>query len=418
MVKRNGNRNSQAMNGAPRSGARGERRTDAHNRVRALERELAELAHELETYREETRVQTQQLLEARDQLEQSRNSYVELFDFAPVPYLILDNCGVIKNVNLTGATLLKHERARLIGAPLRSFVARDDRWAMLEHMRRCCAETGRVETDLRLLTGMSEAVRVQLASRRTVEAGYNGIVFPTTVVDLTQRDLAAAARNVLLQRMMSASEEERRRISRDLHDQLGQHITALMLGLRAMENSIGDSALVGQARRLLTIAEELGRDAHRVALNLRPMALDDLGLYSALASYIDEWKRRSGIRVHYNVTADADKRLPEDVETVLYRAVQEALTNVFKHAQARQVSVVLGANDGEVMAVIEDDGRGFDAQFAFEAAAKAQRLGLLGLRERVQLVGGSIAIESVRGRGTTVYVRIPIRVPNKRSASF
>jgi signal transduction histidine kinase len=265
---------------------------------------------------------------------------------------------------------------------------------------------------------MSEAVRVQLASRRTVEAGYNGIVFPTTVVDLTQRDLAAAARNVLLQRMMSASEEERRRISRDLHDQLGQHITALMLGLRAMENSIGDSALVGQARRLLTIAEELGRDAHRVALNLRPMALDDLGLYSALASYIDEWKRRSGIRVHYNVTADADKRLPEDVETVLYRAVQEALTNVFKHAQARQVSVVLGANDGEVMAVIEDDGRGFDAQFAFEAAAKAQRLGLLGLRERVQLVGGSIAIESVRGRGTTVYVRIPIRVPNKRSASF
>ena len=127
-----------------------------------------------------------------------------------------------------------------------------------------------------------------------------------------------------------------------------------------------------------------------MALDLRPTALDDLGLHAALSSYIQDWSRRSGLAVEYNCTVPADKRLPPDAETVLYRVVQEALTNVLKHAQASRVSVMINASGTEAAAVIEDDGRGFDAQFAFEAAFKAGRLGLVG-SARSGAVGGRYA---------------------------
>jgi signal transduction histidine kinase len=152
----------------------------------------------------------------------------------------------------------------------------------------------------------------------------------------------------------------------------------------------------------------IGKEVHHLALELRPTALDDLGLQAALANYSEGWTERSRIEVDFHSTGLDGIRLPPLIETTLYRVVQEALTNVLKHSTAKSVSVVLQRSLGQVMAVIEDDGKGFDADSPVNINSPERRLGLLGMRERVALVGGTLAVESNLGKGTTLLVRIPL----------
>ena len=215
-------------------------------------------------------------------------------------------------------------------------------------------------------------------------------------------------RKELLRRVVTAQEDERRRISRELHDQMGQQLTALMLRLRLAKDSAGeDSPLREQLRWLETHAALISQDVHRVALELRPTALDDLGLPEALAHYADEWTRRSGVAAELRVNGLGEGRLPPLVETTIYRAVQEAMTNVLKHAEATRVVVTLNRLKDSASVIIEDDGGGFDGEVAMESDSRA-RLGLLGMNERVAFAGGTLAIESNPGAGTSVLIRIPI----------
>ena len=216
-------------------------------------------------------------------------------------------------------------------------------------------------------------------------------------------------RKELLRRVVTVQEDERRRISRELHDQMGQQLTALMLRLRLAKDAAGeDSPLQEQLRWLEGHAALISRDVHRVALELRPTALDDLGLPEALAQYADEWTRRSGVAAELRVNGLGEGRLPPLVETTIYRAVQEAMTNVLKHAGATRVVVTLNRLKDSASVIIEDDGKGFDGEGAMESDSRA-RLGLLGMRERVAFAGGTLAIESSPGAGTSVLIRIPIQ---------
>ncbi len=216
-------------------------------------------------------------------------------------------------------------------------------------------------------------------------------------------------RKELLRRVVTVQEDERRRISRELHDQMGQQLTALMLRLRLAKDSAGEgSPLREQLRWLEDHAALISRDVHRVALELRPTALDDLGLPEALAHYADEWTRRSGVAAELRVNGLGEDRLPPLVETTIYRAVQEAMTNVLKHAEAARVVVSLNRLKDSASVIIEDDGKGFDGEGAMESDSRA-RLGLLGMKERVAFAGGTLAIESSPGAGTSVLIRIPIQ---------
>ncbi|MBV8616361.1 MAG: PAS domain S-box protein, partial [Acetobacteraceae bacterium] len=216
-------------------------------------------------------------------------------------------------------------------------------------------------------------------------------------------------RKELLRRVVTVQEDERRRISRELHDQMGQQLTALMLRLRLARDSAGeDSPLREQLRWLEDHAARISRDVHRVALELRPTALDDLGLPEALSQYADEWTRRSGVAAELRVHGLGEGRLPSLAETTIYRAVQEAMTNVLKHAGATRVVVTLSRLKDSVSVIIEDDGRGFEGEGAMESDSRA-RLGLLGMKERVAFAGGTLAIESSPGAGTSVLIRIPAR---------
>jgi len=225
-----------------------------------------------------------------------------------------------------------------------------------------------------------------------------------------QRAATETARITLHRQLTLAEEAERRRLARDLHDEVGQHLTALGLGLQALSDVAPPGSDVDRrAAQLRTLTDTLGRELHAFAVRLRPRALDDFGLEAALRSYAEEWARQSGIAIDLHASGPS-ARLSPSAESAVYRIVQEALTNVARHSGAAHAGVVLESRDGYIHLVVEDDGRGFDPERA--AAPVADRmlgLGIVGMRERTALVGGMMDIESAPGKGTTVFVRFPIR---------
>jgi len=191
---------------------------------------------------------------------------------------------------------------------------------------------------------------------------------------------------------------------------MGQTLTALMMGLKSLPD-LPDPGLTPPSsnqtiQKLQNITTELMSAVHHLAWELRPAVLDNLGLEAALGQYVGEWARRGEVRADFLSHGLSPERLPEHIESALYRTVQEALTNVARHAGATSASVLLERIDGEVSAIVEDDGQGFDTEA--QGKDSSARLGLLGMRERVELVGGSLTIESSLGLGTTVYARVPI----------
>ena len=219
---------------------------------------------------------------------------------------------------------------------------------------------------------------------------------------------SAQERAVLLDRTMIAQEAERKRIARELHDSLGQYLTALRLGFNAIDPFCTANQTAQQhLNQLKKLAGDLGRELNRMAWELRPMALDDLGLRRAVIQCLEEWAERSRLQIDVEIGGLDDRRLPQAVETALFRVLQEAITNVVKHSGASRVSVVLEATHDGVWLTVEDDGRGFDLGINGRDLGVRQ-LGLLGVRERLALVGGGLDVESSAQSGTTVFVRIPL----------
>ncbi len=235
--------------------------------------------------------------------------------------------------------------------------------------------------------------------------------------EVAERRLAEQARNDLLRRLVDVQEEERARIACELHDQMGQQLTALKLGLESLEGPLanGDhSNRKGRLHELLTLTRQIGHDMHRIAWEFGPAALDELDLSTALSNYAEEWSAHSQIPVQFSCNGRWENRLPRQVETTLYRVVQEALTNIAKHAKGSRASLIVNRRAADVLVIIEDDGVGFDAENATEPARGERKLGLAGMRQRVQAVGGVFQIESTPGGGTTVYVRVPARDDRER----
>jgi PAS domain S-box-containing protein len=226
-----------------------------------------------------------------------------------------------------------------------------------------------------------------------------------THFDLTDRKKTEAdrARSELLTRLVFAQEDERRRIARDMHDEFGEHLTALALRIGALKDACrGHAELIRQADALESIARDLDRDVDRLVWELRPTALDDLGLGAALANHVQDWSNRVHIPARLHTAGLLDERLASEVETTLYRIAQEALNNAAKYSRARRVDVLLERRPDCVLLIVEDDGVGFDA----EAAGSRRGFGLVGMKERAALIGASLEIETRPGAGTTVLVRL------------
>jgi chemotaxis methyl-accepting protein methylase/signal transduction histidine kinase len=241
---------------------------------------------------------------------------------------------------------------------------------------------------------------------RTRELAEANVALQAEIIEHKQ---AEQARQQLLRRLVTAQEEERRRIARELHDQMGQDLTVLMLGLKMLrEAAPSDSPIHERVAPLQTLATQIGREVRTLALQLRPPALDDLGLAATLANYVEQWSTHVLVAVDFHSIGIEEQRLSSSIETALYRLAQEALTNVLKHAQATSVSLIVERREDTAHMIIEDDGTGFDVAAARRSAHTEHRLGLVGMEERVAQLGGTLTIESAPGRGTTVFVRIPV----------
>jgi signal transduction histidine kinase len=251
-------------------------------------------------------------------------------------------------------------------------------------------------------------VPVEVSSRLVFEDGV-AVAVQGTARDITDRKRAQDALRIYSQRLLQAQEAEREKIARELHDQIGQILTAVRINLQSIQRSCRTANCVPPLNESIGIVDEaLGR-VRELSIELRPSLLDDLGLTAALRWYVDRFAQRTGIIAEMLNGFEEDGRLPRELETVCFRIAQEALTNVARHAQAGSVSVQLERSRERMRLTIIDDGVGFDVDKLRKSALAATALGLRGMEERALAVGGYIKIDSGLERGTQIRATFPLK---------
>jgi len=226
--------------------------------------------------------------------------------------------------------------------------------------------------------------------------------------DVTERRRHAEVRARLLEQVTAAQEEEQRRLARELHDETGQSLTSLLVGLRTLADAPTLATVREQVSELRRVTARTLDEVRRLARGLRPGVLDELGLVPAIEQLAVDHTQLHSIAVEVSAVGFGTERLPAAVEAALYRVIQEALTNAAKHSGARTVHVVLQRRREVVQAIVSDDGCGFDVEATLRTPAARAHLGLHGMRERAALLGGTVTFESTPGEGTTIYVRVPV----------
>lgn len=268
---------------------------------------------------------------------------------------------------------------------------------------------GRNATVQRLAEEALQRTRDELEQRvwdRTAALNASNIALQDEII---QRREIEVERTALLKRLITVQEDERQRIARELHDSLGQILTALTIRIATTRSIATDQPrIVAALDQLRNITTQLDSELDRLTMELRPPTLDDLGLGEALHSYTAEWAEANAIRVDLLVHGLNQSRLPAAVETTVYRIVQEALTNTLKHAQANEVSIILERRGTTLRIIVEDNGRGFDLEASQRQRGGGRQLGLMSMTERATLVGGTLVIESAPQAGTTIYLTIPL----------
>jgi signal transduction histidine kinase len=294
----------------------------------------------------------------------------------------------------------------------------DSRTAFQEAIKSCVHDREPLDLEFRTIGTNVPSRWLRVTGRARVAAdeqiGVDGVM-----MDIQDRKSSEAERRRLLRRLADAQEQVQRRIARELHDQVGQSVTGLSMGLKSLERSFdtrrAHEAILDQISWLQQLASEIGREVHRAAADLRPAALDDLGLQKAVSAMGADWSRHYGMNIDLQLIGD-EERLPSELETVAYRTIQEALTNVLKHANAKNIGIVLEHRSNELRIIIEDDGVGFDPDRILAELGNHEahhRLGLSGIRERLALVGGTMTLESAPGSGTTLFVAVPVGSRNE-----
>jgi PAS domain S-box-containing protein len=429
------------------------------------------LLHELQVHQIELELQNAELQEARDKVERLLETYTDLYDFAPVGYFSLDEQGRILEANLTGAAFLGLERSRLIDQRMQNFVDPPSRNLLGIFLKKIFASPRKQICELPLLNarGLPFWADLQAASadsprgsRKWCRIAVSDLTTLKHEEEVRRRleDMSAANRKLkeeivhrekveialkkseahyaqlfeqsqrmqeqlrhLSRQLLVTQEEERKRISRELHDEIVQTLVGINVNLSSLtiEAPVNLQELrktISQTQRLV---EKSVTIVHRFARELRPTVLDDLGLIPALKSFVKEFAQRTKIHVRFVAFAGVEQ-LNSTQRTVLYRVAQSALANVDKHAEASEVEVSISKLKDAIRLEVRDNGKSFDKDRVL-FAKRHKRLGLLGSRERVEMVGGVFGVESSPGRGTTVSAVIPVAggvvtAPMKKSRSI
>ena len=249
---------------------------------------------------------------------------------------------------------------------------------------------------------------VQAPVRAGDEVGELAAAFNQMTQALAQKE---AGRQRLLHRVIRAGEEERKRLARELHDDTGQALTSQIAALSALEEQSRDATTRRRLADLRQQTEQTLEEVHSLAVTLRPSVLDDVGLRAALDRHCRMFAQRFGVQVACVDLDLGDRRLPAEVELMIYRVVQEALTNAVRHGHADRIKVLVQLAGAGVLTIVRDNGCGFDAHDWQKRCLEGNHLGLLGIEERVNLVGGSFCVDSQPGKGAAVYADVPLPQP-------
>jgi|GEM_PF-1939175 len=338
-------------------------------------------------------------------LRESEERYRELFENARDAIYVHDLEGDYIRVNRAAETLSGYNREEIVGHNFEEFVAVEGfRFGRKTFYARL-AEQGETAFEVDVIAKDGRRVPVEVRSRAIYE---NGVMVGVqgTARDITERKLAQDALQTFSRQLIEAQEDERRRISRELHDQIGQILTAIKMNLHSVQEVRRVSEISCYVKDNLEAVDEALRLVRDLSLDLRPPVLDDFGLVTALCWYVDRYTKRTGLEVDVIIKLpDRKQRFSRDVETACFRVAQEALTNVVRHAQASQITLQL-VKDGSVLLLsITDDGAGFDPERLRKRAPRAATLGLIGMQERAHAAGGTIEIDSAISHGTEVRLK-------------
>ncbi|HEY0367912.1 MAG TPA: PAS domain S-box protein [Pyrinomonadaceae bacterium] len=345
---------------------------------------------------------------AETALRESEERYRELFENAKDAIYVHDLQGTYLSINRAAEKLSGYSREEIIGHNFKEFVApeyvkyvRDSFWKKL-------AQQGETTYEVDVIAKDGHRVPIEVSSRAIYE---NGVLVGVQGMarDITERKLAQDALQMFSRQLIEAQEDERRRISRELHDQIGQILTAVKMNLHAVQQFCQGSEAGSYVKDNIEAVDEALRLVRDLSVDLRPPILDDLGLTTALRWYVDRYAKRTGLSVDVVIDLpDENERFSRELETACFRIAQEALINVVRHAKATQVVVRLTRDGYMLILSVKDDGLGFDVERLRKRAQHVATLGLVSMQERAHAAGGIIEIDSAPANGTEIRFTVPL----------
>ena len=341
-------------------------------------------------------------------LRESEERYRELFENARDAMYVHDLDGTYISVNHAAEELSGYSREEIIGHNFTEFIAAEHVKQVRNSFCGKIATTGKTSYEVDVIAKDGRRVPVEVSSRAIYE---NGVVIGVqgTARDITERKQAQDALQMFSRQLIEAQEEERRRIARELHDQIGQVLTAVKMNLHTVQRVCNGTEEGTQIKDNIEAVDEALRLVRDLSVDLRPPLLDDLGLVTALCWYVDRYAKRTGIVAEVIVElADPNERFSRELETACFRIAQEALTNVVRHARAKDASVTLRKEGAILILSVKDDGVGFDHEALQRRAPRAATLGLLGMQERAHAAGGVLEIHSRVSKGTEIRLKLPL----------
>ncbi|MDP2695529.1 MAG: PAS domain S-box protein [Gallionella sp.] len=380
--------------------------------VQVQKRPVEELLHELQIQHLELEMQAEQLRSAQNALEESRDRYVSLYDFAPVGYLTLTDAGLIAEVNLTGAALLGVERKKLLQGRFTKFIAPEDRDRWYQHFSRALQQGGKQNGELALVRADGTVFHARLDCLHIAADGKAGMM-RITFTDVTEckrlKEELEESRQILrdlADKVEMLREEERKCIAREVHDELGQILTALRMDVALINLRFGEhnAALLEKTQGMSLLLDQAGRSVRNIVSNLRPTALDT-GIVAAVGWLCDEFAAHTGSPCVLH-TNEEHIDLEEGRAVAVFRIVQELLTNVARHAGASRTQITLTRHAGKLQVEVRDNGKGFD----FQATPQNKSFGLLGVFERAIALGGNVEVVSAPQQGTAVTISMPTKL--------
>ncbi len=359
------------------------------------------LMHELQVHQVELETQNEELCRTQLELASTRDRFVDLYDFAPVGYFTLDEQGLMIEANLTGASLLGEGRKALLHQSFARFVARPDSVRWQRHLTQSLAsgEPGRIELSLQpkgepVFHGQIDCLRVMAVDAEPL--------LRITLTDITPRKLAEMDRRIA-DSAIQASEADKRRISRQLHEELGQQLSALKMDLACLRPGSDPEAQVQRVAGMVQILGESIATIRRMATDLRPLILDDLGLNDAIEWLAQDWARNLGLDISLNLDATSPV-LSEEVTIALYRMVQELLTEIARHGYSANVHIDMHQQGPVLILTVHSSGGGWP----LHARPDERSSGMLALHERAHLLNAQLELVAMPDHGQRITVRLPI----------